>query len=145
LGLLVRKRDGRVVRYPANESSPLWPQFRALVRELSAPKDVLPYALEEVAGVEAAFIFGSFAKGTARDDSDVDVFVVGDRIDERALSRHVLDASALLAREVNVVEATPEEFRAKRASRRFYADVAREQKQWLIDRAGWCHDLDRVA
>lgn len=145
LGLLVRRRDGRLIRYQANESNPLWAHFRALVRQLSAPKDVLPYALEEVDGVEAAFIFGSFASGKPRADSDVDVFVVGDGIDERALAQHILEASVLLGREVNVVQATPEEFRANRASRRFYADVARESKQWLIDRSGLGRELQRVA
>lgn len=141
LGLLVRERDGRLVRYRANESSPLWAHFRALVREFSTPKDVLAYALGEVDGVEAAFIFGSFAKGREREDSDVDVFVLGDHIDERALSRHILEASVLLGREVNVVQVTPDEFRTHRASRRFFADIVKEPKQWLLDRAGSSHEL----
>ncbi len=142
LGLLVRRQDGNKVRYAVDEETPLWAQFRALVRQLSTPADVLPYALAEVEGVEGAFIFGSFAKGSAREESDVDVMVLGNRIDETSLSRHVIEASVLLGREVNVVQATPDEFRS---GQRFFRDVAREAKQWLVDRSGLKHTLEAAA
>ncbi|HEX8831742.1 MAG TPA: nucleotidyltransferase domain-containing protein [Longimicrobium sp.] len=142
LGLLVRQQDGNRVRFRVDEESPLWAQFRTLVRQLSTPADVLPYAFGEVEGIEGAFIFGSFAKGSARDDSDVDVLVLGDDVDEPSLSRHTLEASVLLGREVNVVQATPHEFRSTGPSGRFYQRVAREAKQWLVDRSGLARELE---
>ncbi len=142
LGLLVRRNDGNKVRYSLDEENPLWAQFRALVRQLSTPADVLPYALAEVDGVEGAFIFGSFAKGTEREESDVDLMVLGDRVDQALLSQHVIEASVLLGREVNVVQATPDEFRS---GQRFYRNVAREPKQWLVDHTGLKHELDAAA
>jgi predicted nucleotidyltransferase len=142
LGLLVRRQDGNKVRYAVDEETSLWAQFRALVRQLSMPADVLPYALAEVEGVEGAFIFGSFAKGNEREDSDVDLMVLGDRIDEPSLFRHIVEASVLLGREVNVVKATPAEFRS---GQRFFRNVAREPKQWLVDRSGVKHELETAA
>ncbi len=142
LGLLVRRKDGNKVRYCVDEENPLWAQFRGLVRQLSTPADVLPYALAEVEGVEGAFIFGSFAKGTAVRTSDVDVMVLGCQISEDSLSRHVIEASVLLGREVNVVQATPAEFRS---GQRFYRNVAREAKQWLVDRSGLKRELEAAA
>jgi predicted nucleotidyltransferase len=142
LGLLVRGKDGNKVRYRVDEENPLWAQFRALVRQLSTPADVLPYALAEVEGVEGAFIFGSFAKGREREESDVDLMVLGKHIDEPSLSRHVIEASVLLGREVNVVQATPAEFRS---GQRFYRNVAREAKQWLVDRSGLKHEMEAAA
>ena len=142
LGLLVRRKDGNKIRYCVDDKNPLWGQFRALVRQLSTPADVLPYALAEVKGVEGAFIFGSFAKGSDREESDVDLMVLGERIDQPSLSQHVIEASVLLGREVNVVQATPEEFRS---GQRFYRNVAREAKQWLVDRTGLKHELDAAA
>jgi predicted nucleotidyltransferase len=139
LGLLLREEDGHRVRFRVVEGNPLWAQFRTLVRELSSPADVLPYAFGEVEGVEGAFIFGSFARGCAREDSDVDVLVFGDSVDEPALCRHALEASVLLGREVNVVQTTLGEFRGM--SGRFYQHVAGEAKQWLVDRSGLAHDL----
>jgi predicted nucleotidyltransferase len=92
--------------------------------------------------VEGAFIFGSFARGSAREESDVDVMVLGKQIDEPSLSRHVIEASVLLGREVNVVVATPDEFRT---GNKFYRNVAREPKQWLVDRSGLKHELEPAA
>jgi len=139
LELLTRRSDGNKVRYCVNEDNLLWAQFRALVRQLSTPADVLPYALAEVEGVEGAFIFGSFAKGSERENSDVDVMVLGNEIDVPSLSRHVIEASVLLGREVNVVQATPAEFRS---GQRFYRNVAREAKQWLVDRSSLKEELE---
>jgi predicted nucleotidyltransferase len=54
---------------------------RARVGSL-APLTLLSDVLGKVPGIEAAFVFGSFATGTAREDSDIDVLVFGDRIQE---------------------------------------------------------------
>ncbi|HEX2201783.1 MAG TPA: nucleotidyltransferase domain-containing protein [Longimicrobium sp.] len=132
LGVLVREEEGARVRYRVDESSPVWTHLRQLARHLSAPADVLPFALADVPGVEAAFIFGSHARGRARPDSDVDVFVVGDEIDEAELLRHTLEAGVLLDREVNVVTVTRAELTDRLAAgRRFFREVMAGAKQWV--------------
>jgi predicted nucleotidyltransferase len=132
LGVLVREEDGARVRYRVDESHPVWPHFRQLVRHLSRPADVLPLALAEVPGIDAAFIFGSHATDQARPDSDVDLFVVGDGVDEGELLRHTLEAGVLLDREVNVVAVTRAELAERLAvGRRFFRDVVEGAKQWV--------------
>jgi hypothetical protein len=54
----------------------------------------------------------------------------------------VIEASVLLGREVNVVQATPADFRS---SNKFYRNVAREPKQWLVDRTRLKHELEPAA
>lgn len=71
------------------------------------PVDVIPDVVSDVPGIGAAFVFVSFAGGDLREDSDVDVFVVGDEIPENVLSRRTLDAGELLGKEVNVVQNKP--------------------------------------
>ena len=132
LGVVVREEEGSRVRFRLDERHPLWPHLRQMVRLLSEPADVLPLALADVTGVEAAFVFGSFARGTARPDSDVDLFVLGDEVDETALSRHTLDAGVLLGREVNVVHLTRRELEERlRGGKRFFLDVLGGAKQWV--------------
>lgn len=132
LGVLVREEEGARVRYRVNEASPVWPHLRQMARHLSRPADVLPFALAGVEGVEAAFIFGSHARGTARSDSDVDVLVVGDEIDEGELLRHTLEAGVLLDREVNVVTVTRAELAERLAAgRRFFREVMEGAKEWI--------------
>lgn len=145
LGVIVREEEGSRVRFRLDERHPLWPALRQMVRLLSEPADVLPLALADVSGVEAAFVFGSFAKGTARPDSDVDLFVLGDQVDETSLSRHTLDAGVLLGREVNVVHLTRRELEERlRDGKRFFLDVLWGAKQWVAGSPDALGDLAAV-
>ncbi len=104
LGILLRHVDGRQVRYGLDEQNPRWRALRGLLRELAAPADVLREALSDVAGIESAFIFGSYARGTdVRETSDIDVFILHGDLPEDRFARRTLDAGVLLGREVNVV------------------------------------------
>lgn len=133
LGVLVREEDGARVRYRLDEAHPVWPHLRQLARHLSRPADVLPLALAEVPGIDAAFVFGSHAREQARPDSDVDLFVLGDAVDEAELLRHTLEAGVLLDREVNVVAVSRSELAERLAAgRRFFRDVMDGAKQWVV-------------
>jgi predicted nucleotidyltransferase len=133
LGVLRRRHEGRLVRYELIESSPRWRALRTLIRELADPVDVVRNALADVPGIAAAFVFGSFARGDTREDSDVDVFIVDGGIPERQRARRTIDAEILLGREVSVVQMTREEI-AQRvdAGSSFIRDVFRGRKVWLV-------------
>jgi predicted nucleotidyltransferase len=140
LGIVRRRSDGRLVRWALDKANPRWRVLRALVRELAAPVDVIRDALADVPGVAAAFVFGSVARAEAREDSDVDVFLLDGGVDEDRLSRRILDAGVLLGREVNVVQMTPGELAAKiTAGSGFVREVMRGAKSWV---AGGPGDLD---
>jgi predicted nucleotidyltransferase/DNA-binding transcriptional ArsR family regulator len=132
LGILVREEDGARVRYRLDETAPVWPHLRQLARHLSSPADLLPFALTDVPGIEGAFIFGSHARNAARPDSDVDLMVIGDRLDEGELLRRTLEVGVLLDCEVNVVTTTRAElFERLTGGRRFFRDVVAGAKQWV--------------
>jgi predicted nucleotidyltransferase len=52
--------------------------------------------------VEAAFIFGSLARGDARPDSDVDLLVYGDDIPDEELGSALLDLGIVLEGRLDV-------------------------------------------
>jgi predicted nucleotidyltransferase len=137
LGLVRREPEGRVVRYRAVVDHPGWQVFRAAVREFADPAEVLRIALAQVPGVEAAFVYGSFARKTdVHPRSDVDVVVVGDALDDEAtrlaLAEEMLEASGALGREVNASRYTWERL-AKRVSQggRFIREVLAGPKAWV--------------
>jgi predicted nucleotidyltransferase len=133
LGVVRRRTDGRLVRYELDEGNPRWGALRSLVRELADPVDVVRNALADVPGIEVAFVFGSFARGDTREDSDVDVFIVDDGIPERQLARRTIDAEILLGREVNVVQMTRDELASRIDSRSsFIRSVFGRPKVWLM-------------
>lgn len=101
-GLVEREETGGRVLYRAAESHPGWAGLRQLIRHFADPAEVVEEAIAGVEGVEAAFVYGSFARGDARDDSDVDLLVVGDEGVEMRLGWEVAEASVLLGRPVEV-------------------------------------------
>ena len=133
LGVVERRAEGHRVAYALNEGSPRWRALRQLVPELADPVDVLRDVLSDVPGIDAAFVFGSFARGDVREDSDVDVFVLGDSVPEDPLARRTLDAGVLLGREVNVVHMTRDELRRRiQTGSGFLSSVFVGSKRWLV-------------
>lgn len=136
LQVLRRVPHGRTVRYAIVESASLWGPLRALVGEGSDPVVLLREALRGVAGVDAAFVFGSIAAGTPRSDSDVDLFVVGDSVDARALHRASAEAGLLMGREVNPVRYTKMELATRLAGgTRFVREALTGPKAWVAGAA----------
>jgi predicted nucleotidyltransferase len=88
--------------FQANSTAPLWSALRQVVRNVADPTELLRDALADVPGIDAAFVYGSTARGDTRPDSDVDLFVVGALTDESGLAGRTMEVSAILEREVNV-------------------------------------------
>jgi len=135
LGMVQRERDGRLVRYRAVAGHPRWSVLREMVRQFAEPAELLRVALADVPGLEAAFIYGSFARGDTHPESDVDVIALGDALktlDTRlALTQRTVEASVLLDREVNVTRYTRDRLEARRTGG-FLSAVLAGPKQWLV-------------
>ncbi|MBV9110422.1 MAG: nucleotidyltransferase domain-containing protein, partial [Gemmatimonadetes bacterium] len=90
---------------------------------------LLRAALVAIPGVEAAFIFGSLARGDARPDSDVDLLVYGDT----DASLDILYVFGLLARRVDDKWIDREQFvRWNDPRTSFLPAVLAGPKLWLI-------------
>ena len=144
LGALRRSSSGgaaaRRVEYELVHEWALWPAVRSLIGELSDPVDLVRDAFRGVAGVDAAFIYGSLAHGSARPDSDVDVFVVGKSIDARTMHRALFAVSVLVGRQVNPNVFTPIRLaeglgQLHSPSRRFLSEVIGGPKRWICGEA----------
>jgi predicted nucleotidyltransferase len=132
LGLIARQGRGREVRYRARTETPLWLPVWQTIASLSRPAEICRILLADLAGVSAAFIYGSIARDDARPDSDVDLFVVGGGVDEIELARRTSEAGALLGREINVAIYTPQEVRAMvRAGHPYIGRVLHQPKIWI--------------
>ncbi|MGH7631941.1 MAG: nucleotidyltransferase domain-containing protein, partial [Gemmatimonadales bacterium] len=80
--------------------------------------------------------FGSTAAGTARADSDVDLLVVGDSVDTRALHRGLAEAGLLMGREVNPVRYSRTELATRLAGgTRFVREALAGPKAWVAGTA----------
>jgi predicted nucleotidyltransferase len=137
LGALERFEEGRLVRYRAAPSSSLWTAFRLILGTTSDPAGLVRDALCDVPGVQAAFLFGSSARETPSDDSDVDVFVVeGPAVDRRTLLRQLAEVAALIGREVNTIRYTPQALAERlgnpdHPASHFVREVLAGPKRWV--------------
>ena len=114
MGLVRREVDGRRVVYRREDANRQWRAIESLVAEY-APALVLRDALHDVPGIDVAFIFGSVARGDARPDSDIDLLVLGDRIDDAEFGAALLQTALVLDRAVDVKRYDSERFVRDRA------------------------------
>lgn len=115
-GLVRSERVGNLRRFQANAESPVYRELIALTRKTLGVEPTLREALEPLAPkLEAAFIYGSVAKGTDTAKSDVDVMLVGKNLTLSKVLELLVPLEAQLRREINPTLLTPAEFKRRRA------------------------------
>jgi len=128
--------------YAANPRSAIFDEISSIVRKLRGPATSLRPALK-AHRVELAFVFGSFASGSASASSDVDLMVLGGestRVVRSALARAERD----LGRGVNEHVMTVREWRTRlRKDDPFLTNVRGGPKLWVIGDEDALAELDR--
>jgi predicted nucleotidyltransferase len=105
LGVLKTETVGRSLVYSINERSPLLDEIRGLVQKTIGVEGIIRKAIEGLPGIDAAYIFGSYAAGTDSALSDVDLLIIG-RPNRVALSEQLAPVERTIGRDVNVVTKT---------------------------------------
>jgi predicted nucleotidyltransferase len=108
-----------------------------LPADLREALDQAVAAIVEIAHPQLIILFGSWAEGTARADSDVDLLVVAEteRWDTTALALHKILRPLLGRREFDLLLYSPEEWREGRRVIGFVSREADQQGVRLYDRA----------
>jgi predicted nucleotidyltransferase len=122
LGILRSESIGRSLVYSINEMSAFVPEVRALVQKTLGVEALIREALTPLAGVDSAYIFGSYASGKERAQSDIDLLVIG-RPDRLTLSERLAPVERRLGRDVNVVSRTEDQLRTRRDADPFWRRV----------------------
>ena len=145
LGLLGRQPLGNKVTYRIDFASPRWSAFRALIRQLAEPTEVLRAAFAGAKGVDAAFVFGSQARGDMRPDSDVDLFVLGGEEVKTALRDPLAEAESLMGRDIDLIAYTRERaIERARADSPFLRRILHEPKEWVAGDTRALAELEAV-
>jgi DNA-binding transcriptional ArsR family regulator len=114
-GILETHRVGRTRMVRAGNRAPYAPELAALVVKAFGPVPVLAELLTGLAGIDQAFVYGSWAEryagGPGPPPGDLDVLLIGepDRDEAYALAE---EAGHIIGVEVNVVIRTPEAWRS---------------------------------
>lgn len=128
LGLLRSEAEANLLYYRINQKAPIYAELRGLFLKTEGVAGALRGALAQFDKVECSFIYGSFAKGEERADSDVDLMIIG-RADERKLVKAVRAVEEQLSRNIDYTLISPQEFKSRLKDKdAFIANVAREKK-----------------
>ncbi len=112
-GLIVRTARGNQVFYRANRESPVFTELRSLLVKTAGIADVVRASLSDLGDkIKVAFIYGSFADGTDRAGSDIDLFVIGEAT-LREVVASLQAAQESTGREINPSVCGAEEFRER--------------------------------
>ena len=112
-GLYLSKTRGSSKFYTLNKDYPLYDELKKMISKTTGIVGSLSRLLEGYAGIELAFIYGSYARGQEGLASDIDVILVGD-VDIKKITSRIRVLERQLNREINFTSFTPEEFRNKK-------------------------------
>jgi predicted nucleotidyltransferase len=137
-GLLTVKRLGRQKHFQANASAPIFTELRNLVIKTYGAGDALRAALSPLAGrIEAAFVYGSMAKGDFTVASDIDLMILSDKVSYSDVYAALEQAGQQLGRQINPTVHTRKEIQARRkGGNSFFTRVLAQPKIWLIGDEG---------
>ncbi|MEW6603651.1 MAG: nucleotidyltransferase domain-containing protein [Thermoproteota archaeon] len=111
IGLVIREEQGNMVFYRANTKNIIYEDLKRIFLKYILVDHIIAKALP-ASNIRYALIYGSFAKGTERESSDIDLMVIG-KIGDDDLLKSVMKAQRQTGREINYILWTEDEFRRK--------------------------------
>jgi predicted nucleotidyltransferase len=128
LGILKSKRNGNLKHFQTNPDCSFFKELKGLVLKTTGVAGQIRASLDKLAGIKYAFIYGSYAKGEERADSDVDLLIIGD-VDMDRLDSNLGKLEKTLGREINYVLYSMKEFKSKKKAKDgFLMDVLSSKK-----------------
>lgn len=133
LGFLTSRLEGRQKYYQANAKSPMFEELKGLAVKTTGLADHLRKALKPLRNqIQIAFIHGSFARGEATAESDVDLILAGS-LSSRDAAACLVRTGTKLGREMNYTVYDPKEFKKKaKEKQHFITEVLKAPKIFLI-------------
>ncbi len=107
---LTKEKKGNALYFKINSGNIILPDIKNIVDKTIGLKHILAKELRRVKGIDFAFLFGSYAKGDFRNNSDIDLYVIGE-ISEKDLYPKIKSAEEKVYREINYHLSTLPEFK----------------------------------
>lgn len=108
MGLVQRRAQGNLVFYKINNKSIIFNELKRIFLKFEMLDEVISKDLPKEQ-IKYALIYGSFAKGTESQSSDVDLLVIGD-VKEDDVLRSISKTERRIGREINFILWTEREF-----------------------------------
>ena len=130
-GILKSEMRGNQHYYTLNPSYPLVDEYKKIILKTTGFEHILKKALDEVAGIKKAILFGSYAANDMDASSDIDLLVVGNH-DTVDLQRHIARIQKTTNREINLVSMSPAEYKKKHGTDPLLRSIDKKKKIILL-------------
>lgn len=132
--LVTLRAIGNQKRYQANAEAPIHAELVGIVRKTIGMAEPLREALASLAaGIIAAFVYGSVAKGSDTASSDIDLMILSDTLTYADIVGALHSVILQLGREVNpTLYSRAELARRIKQGNAFVTRVLEQPKLWLI-------------
>ena len=132
-GLITVERIGNQKHYQANRASPVYAELHGLIIKTSGLLAPLRAALAPLVDrIDAAFVYGSVAKGSDKAASDIDLMVIADKLDYADVFSALQAVETELGRAVNPNVMTRAEWQRKRKQAGFTTRIAGQPRLFVI-------------
>lgn len=112
-GILRSTTRGNQRNFSLKPDFPFYQEYKKIILGTVGLENQLREALKDIAGIDEAYIFGSYAKNSMDSDSDVDILIIGSH-SVRNIQRSINDIQSESGREINVINMSAEELESKR-------------------------------
>ena len=134
-GLITVKKFGNQKRYQANQNLPYFLELRSIIIKTFGLANILSKQLKLSLEnkIQIAFIYGSFAKQTDTQNSDVDIMLIGDDLTYIDLFHELKETEISLGHKINPTCYTALEWKKKyKTDNHFIRRVTDQPKIFLI-------------
>ena len=122
-GLFISEMQGNLRYFFLNKKYPLLGEIKKMYALNYGLEKKLAKTLKNLKGLQAAYIFGSYAKSNMNVESDVDVLLIGSHASLDA-KRQIEKFEDEIKREINVIDMTEKEFlKRKKTKDEFIANI----------------------
>lgn len=111
-GLLKTEKQGNALFYFLDKSYPLYKEIKSIISKTSGVEGLLRNLTNKEVSILKAFIYGSYAKGTEKGNSDIDLVIVGE-LKEKEFLKEIRSIEEKIGREINYTLYSKKEFERK--------------------------------
>jgi len=132
VGLLGVEKRGVQKYYFADRNSPVFAEMKGLIFKTTGVQGSIKAVLSKLKGVQAAFIYGSYARGSEKEGSNINLLVLG-QVNITELNDVVVGLEETLKREIDYLVFDEQEYRKrKEAKDPFIREIKKGKKIFLL-------------
>lgn len=126
-GILVKEKKANSIFFRLNTVSNVVSDVKSIIDKTIGIEYLLGEAFKNEDNIEFMFLFGSYVKGDFKQDSDIDLYIIGD-IGEKELYKKIRNVEEGISREINYHTASKKEFKEKLRESFFHKEVVEQYK-----------------